>query len=166
MSDANPMAAEVLEVSAAGFASAADAHLKRERPDVARGGSTGWRAYFRQRVLELAAAVRVGDPVLFVRRIEWLRRAAEARTGDDSTVGIALRSLDAALRHEAPAALQGSITAVLAAALGSLSRPLAPETAALSADDAAGRWPCSTSPHASTATPPLPARCSTRSTPA
>ena len=62
MSDANPMAAEVLEISATGFASAADAHLQRTRPDVARGGSTGWRAYFRQRVLELAAAVRVGDP--------------------------------------------------------------------------------------------------------
>ncbi|RPI64218.1 MAG: hypothetical protein EHM50_01030 [Lysobacterales bacterium] len=139
MSDPNPMAAEVLEISAAGFASAADAHFQQARPEVARGHSTAWRAHFRQRVLELAAAVRVGDPALFVRRIEWLRRASQARTGDDSAVGLALHSLAATLRHETPAQMRGSIDAVLDAALAGLSQPLVAEPAALRSDDDAGR---------------------------
>jgi methanogenic corrinoid protein MtbC1 len=139
MNEPKPMAAEVLEISAAGFASAADAHLQRTRPDVARGGSMAWRTYFRQRLLELAAALRVGDPTLFVRRIEWLRRAAEARTGSDSSVEPALRSLAAALRAEAPATLHGSIATVLDAALDSLGTPLAPEPSALDAEDPHGR---------------------------
>ena len=139
MSDAKAMAAEVLEISATGFASAADAHLQRTRPDVARGSSTGWRAYFRQRVLELAAAVRVGDPRLFVRRVEWLRRAAQSRTGDDSAVEPPLQSLAAALREEAPPASHGSIAAVIDAALESLRTPLEPEPSALDGSDRHGR---------------------------
>jgi MerR family transcriptional regulator, light-induced transcriptional regulator len=139
MAQGNPMAAEVLEASAAGFASAANAHLQRTQPAVGQGDSTAWRLHFQQRVLELAAAVRVGDPALFVRRIEWLRRAADARTGDDASVALALRSLDAAVRQEAPAALQGSITTVLDAALEGLGRPLEPETMALNGSDPADR---------------------------
>jgi methanogenic corrinoid protein MtbC1 len=139
MAQGNPMAAKVLEMSAAGFASAANAHLQRAQPVVAQGDSTAWRVHLQQRVLELAAAVRVGDPALFVRRIEWLRRAAQARTGEDASVALALRSLDAAVREEAPAALQASIATVLDAALESLGRALEPETIALQADDPAGR---------------------------
>jgi methanogenic corrinoid protein MtbC1 len=133
------MAAEILESSAAAFASAANAHLQRVRANGAERDSLAWRAHLQQRVLELAAAVRVGDPALFVRRVAWLRRAALARGGDESGIALALRSLAAALDEELPAGLRDGVAAVLQPALADLARPLEPEAAALSSEDPAGR---------------------------
>ena len=91
-------------------------------------------------MLELAAAVRVGDPALFVRRVEWLRRAAQARTGDDSGVEPPLRSLDAALREEAPAApARQHRRRARRGARKPAARRSSPSRARLGADDPFGR---------------------------
>ena len=109
------MAAEILEASANGFAAAANADLQR-------AGETGldssaWKAHFRQRLLELAAAVRAGEPGLFHERIQWLRRAARARGGSDQAVITALGSLRNVLGAELATHLQGSVIPIVDHAL-------------------------------------------------
>jgi hypothetical protein len=84
MSSLRNLAAEMLETSAAGYAAAAVA-LLQPSDAAAPPGSEGanWKAHLVQRVLELAAAVRIDQPSLFAQRIAWLRRAALARGSGD-----------------------------------------------------------------------------------
>jgi hypothetical protein len=70
-----------------------------------------------QRVLELAAAVRVSEPVLFARRVQWLRRAARARGVDDRDLKQALLSLRSALEKELPDNLRHTVAPALALAV-------------------------------------------------
>ena len=139
MSDANSMAAEVLEISAAGFASAADAHLQRARPDFARGGSTALARLFppararacggraRRRSAAVRAARRVAAPRCSrpLRRRQW-RRAAAAQPRR----GAARGSTGRAARQHRRRARRGARNA---------RKPLEPEPSALRADDAFGR---------------------------
>lgn len=134
MSERNAVAAEVLEASAAGYAAAALALLQPPEAAVVSGGDgTTWRAHLLQRVLELAAAVRVEEPALFARRIAWLRRAAVARGADESELRRALLSLRAALEREVPGDLQPLIAPALELALDAFDDVLAPEAIALDA---------------------------------
>jgi methanogenic corrinoid protein MtbC1 len=118
MAGHNDLAAEILETSAAGFAAAA---LSELRPSAAAGPPAGdsatWRTHLTQRVLELAAAVRIEQPVLFANRIEWLRRAARARGTGEGELKRALVSLSAAVRRELPVNLEGAVAPSLDLAL-------------------------------------------------
>jgi methanogenic corrinoid protein MtbC1 len=106
----NDMAAELLETSAAGYAAAALAEMRKTHPP--NDGST-WKAHLTQRVLELAAAVRVAEPALFARRVQWLKRAALARGAGEQDLKRALDSLSAALERELPASLQAAVRPAL-----------------------------------------------------
>jgi MerR family transcriptional regulator, light-induced transcriptional regulator len=136
MTAMNPLAAEMLEASANGYAAAACAALQRHRArsnngDIMQSPAPEWRAYFQQRVLELAAAVRVREPALFVRRVQWLRRAMSSRGADTSDLGLALTSLHDALSVEFPANLLSVALAPVEAAIAELQREDEPETSAL-----------------------------------
>lgn len=139
MPESNVMASEVLETSAAGFAAAASALLLENTPAREAGAATAWRTHFTQRILELAAAVRMGEPELFARRQAWLRRAFQARGQDELQLRRALTSLRDALMRELPEALQASIAAPIESALAALETDLEPGRSTLDPADPAGR---------------------------
>jgi methanogenic corrinoid protein MtbC1 len=134
MASLNTVAAEVLEASAAGFAAAALALLHPANGAAPAGNDGGnWKTHFVQRVLDLAAAVRVDEPALFARRVAWLRRAAVARGADDLELRRALLSLKAALQREVPDHLHATIAPALELAIETLDDVIAPEAMALDA---------------------------------
>jgi hypothetical protein len=70
MGSMNDMVAELLENSAPGYAAAALALLQAPDAQAAPGTDrAAWKNHLAQRVLELAAAVRVDQPALFARRV-------------------------------------------------------------------------------------------------
>lgn len=133
----NALAAEILETSAAGFAAAANAILG-ERLD-GQDHASAWKPYFTQRIAELAAALRVDDASVFVRRVEWLRRAYQARGADETELAASLECLRDALEHELPATLRPAVEEPLAAAIEALGRELEPSPEAIDATTALGR---------------------------
>jgi len=134
MNALNNVAAELLETSAAGYAAAALALLQPGdgATPPGRDGAT-WKTHFAQRVLELAAAVRVDEPVLFTRRIAWLRRAARARGTGEQDLKRALLSLRTALQREMPDNLRPAITPALDLAVGAFDDALVADPVALDA---------------------------------
>ena len=142
MTDNQSLAAEILEVSAAGYAAAAIALFRERAPPGSAGEASGaeeWKAHFVQRILELAAAVRVNEPDLFSRRLIWLRNAFKARGRDESQLRVALISLRDALDRELPDALRPNVMAPIAKALAGLAQDLEPGSTGLGPSDAAGR---------------------------
>jgi methanogenic corrinoid protein MtbC1 len=135
-----PLAAEILEASAAGFAAAANAELQRRRPDGSASDGRAWQEHLRQRVLELAAAIRVGEPRLFTNRIAWLRRAAAARRAGDADILLALESLGAALAAELPESLAAGVGAVVEQAQSEARQPVKPEDRVIDATTRNGRF--------------------------
>ncbi len=134
MNALNNVAAEVLETSATGYAAAALAVLRPGTGAAPPGGDGAtWKTHFAQRVLELAAAVRVDQPVLFARRIAWLRRAARARGAGEQDLKRALVSLRTALQREMPDDLQPAITPALDLAVSAFDDALAADPVALDA---------------------------------
>jgi methanogenic corrinoid protein MtbC1 len=141
MTGANPLAAEMLETSAAGYASAANALLQQapHRGTYSGGAPSEWKAHLTQRILELAAAVRVNEPSLFARRISWLRRAIKARGADESELRSALESLRAALDQELPKELKSTVEQPIQLALDALDAEIEPEVHALDASTPHGK---------------------------
>jgi MerR family transcriptional regulator, light-induced transcriptional regulator len=144
MNTLNPMAAELLETSANGYAAAACAAFERHRAGTDADGSHAalpaeWRGYFVQRLLELAAAVRVEEPALFARRIDWLRRAMTSRGADAAELRAALLSLRDALREELPATLLPVAAGPIDAALAQFEREAQGEAGILDHRTPAGR---------------------------
>jgi len=127
MNSTAPMAAEILEASSAGFAAAANAELQSRRGQGQEADAVAWQQHLQQRVMELAAAVRVGEPRLFTSRIAWLRRAAAARKKDDAEILLALESLNAALEAELPEFVSASVRPIVELALEESRRPVEPE---------------------------------------
>jgi methanogenic corrinoid protein MtbC1 len=141
MSEVNVMAAEVLEASAAGFASAASAML-RQRPDTSPArewSASEVRTHLLQRVLELAAAIRNDEPGLFLGRINWIRRALAARGADEELLRPALECLRDTFARELPESLRPAVEPVLRLAIDSLGRELGPEERALDPGSRHGR---------------------------
>lgn len=128
MSMNSALAAEILESSAGGFASAANRLLeKRAASEETLGtGQSSWKPHFEQRILELAAAVRLEDAALFRDRVEWLRRACQARGTDEGPLRTSIESLRDALREELPQDMSASVSATVDQALRSFDAPLAP----------------------------------------
>lgn len=123
MSDRDTFAAEILETSATALASAANAALQEKLAGTARQ-TAAWKTHLTQRILELAAAVRVSDPALFTRRVEWTRRAYKARGSDESELSASLESLRDASRQELPKEVIAVIQPTIDLAIEALSKPI------------------------------------------
>jgi methanogenic corrinoid protein MtbC1 len=141
MSLNNALAAEILESSAGGFASAANRLLEQHAASEAtlETGRSSWKPHFEQRILELAAAVRLEDPALFRDRVEWLRRACQARGTDEGPLRISIESLRDALREELPQDMSAVVSATVDQAVRSFDAPLAPGNDRLDGTTAEGR---------------------------
>jgi methanogenic corrinoid protein MtbC1 len=143
MTNSGPLAAEMLESSASGYAAAALAALEARRPvrtaDSGRDLAADRRAYFVQRVLELAAALRAAEPALFTARITWLRKALRARGADESELAGSLEALRQALEHELPETLRAAAIAPVEAAIADLGSPARPDTSILDPASETGR---------------------------
>lgn len=140
MTDLNPLTAGLLEASAGAYASAASRELQLRSSQAGAGAfADSQRAWFVQRILELAAAVRLQAPELFVRRASWLRRALLARGADDADLRHALSSLRDALRRELPEHVADTATRPIDRAIDNMNRELESETSELDSDDPLGR---------------------------
>lgn len=117
MTSDNPVVADILETSAAGYAAAANALLQSAHGD---WSGSEWKAHLTQRILELATAVRVNDPALFARRVRWLRRAIRARGADETMLRAAIESLKSALDRELPDDFKSAVRQPLKLALDAL----------------------------------------------
>jgi methanogenic corrinoid protein MtbC1 len=141
MTQPTSLAAEILEASATGYASAASSLLQRAKdaklPD--GWGSSEWKAHLTQRILELATAVRVDKPGLFARRVNWLRRAMRARGASETDLRTALESIKEALNQELPENLKSSVKQPISLALAEFDCEIEPEASALDASTTSGR---------------------------
>jgi methanogenic corrinoid protein MtbC1 len=127
MSSSGTFAATILETGSGAFAGyAASLLLERDAELAARYGASPlghWRAGLNQRVLELAAAVRAGEPAVFAGRVDWARRALAARDLPEQDIRAGLECLATALRERLPAPALAPVEACLAAALEVFERP-------------------------------------------
>jgi MerR family transcriptional regulator, light-induced transcriptional regulator len=139
MTNANPLAAEILEASAAGYASAASLLLQQSTDRPAGLGSSEWKSHLTQRILELAAAVRLNKPELFARRISWLRKAVRARGAAEGELRAALESIRSALDRELPDRLRRSVEEPIRLAFAALDAEIEPDEKALDGSTAEGR---------------------------
>ena len=105
----NPALARTLESRADRLASIASELLLQnwkegDGPKTGRSARSNlqdeWTHHFRQRVLELSAALATGEQRLFTERVSWSRRAMRARMQDNSPIHESLHSLRKALREE------------------------------------------------------------------
>jgi len=128
MSQPDIFAADLLEVSATGYATLATERLLAAHPDVAARFSPdalgAWRAALSQRIVELATALRLGEPALFAARLGWARRAFEARGVPESDLRASIEALAAVLAEELPEHARGGPAALLRNALEELERPM------------------------------------------
>ena len=128
MSQAENFAADLLEVSATGYAALAAERLLAEHPDLAArfepDAVGAWKAALAQRIVELATALRLDEPRLFVARVSWARRAFDARQVPEQDLRDSLRTLAAVLAEELPEAARPGAAALLDEALASLEQPL------------------------------------------
>lgn len=127
MSQADSFAAEVLEVSASGYAALAAERLLTTHPELAvrfsRDATGAWKGVFGQRIVELATALRLGEPQLFVARVNWARRAFVARDVPPQDLRASLEALAAVLAAELPEAARPAAAELLAKAIAEFDRP-------------------------------------------
>ena len=143
MSQSDLFAAELLETSASGYAALATERLLAKYPELAtrfapNAGGT-WKAALAQRIVELAAALRLGEPRLFVARITWARRAFEARAVPESDLRASLEVLSTVLGEELPDAVGAGARTLLDAALRELDQPVADGDSEIDPHSAEGR---------------------------
>ncbi len=103
--DANPIAARTLEDQAALLAdSACDIFLRTDADEQSWSQEIRdeWSHHFRQRILELSAALATGEKALFTSRVLWSRQALHARMQDRIPLGKTLHSLRSALIEQLP----------------------------------------------------------------
>ncbi|HEY5623984.1 MAG TPA: cobalamin-dependent protein [Gammaproteobacteria bacterium] len=142
MTEANTALAEIIEASAPGYASASanllltgDASL---RDRYGPGASTTWRAHLQQRLLELAAAVRMGEPRLFANRMIWQQKAFTARESGSADLRLSLQALGDVLAEELPEELRDTPAPYLQAGLDALEVAHEPEKTGLDPNDPHG----------------------------
>ena len=127
MSQADAFTADLLEISASGYAALAAERLLAAHPEVAaRFGADAvgaWKSAIGQRIVELATALRLGEPALFRARVNWARRAFAAREVPESDLRASLEALAAVLAEELPPPAQPGPAALLADALALLDQP-------------------------------------------
>jgi methanogenic corrinoid protein MtbC1 len=130
--------ADWLDACAPGLAAAAAAQLRTEGSVPA--GRDSWRRHFLRTLEELSAAVRLGDPGVFARHVQWLRAASAARRVDFRDLERALRCLKDAARVELPEPLREVAEPVIDCGLRQLDAELPDwRTPLLDAGESAGR---------------------------
>jgi MerR family transcriptional regulator, light-induced transcriptional regulator len=143
MSQSNTFAAELLEVSATGYAALATERLLATHPEIATRFSPdapgAWRAALGQRIVELATALRLGEPRLFAARVSWARRAFEAREVPASDLRASLEALGTILAQELPEAARQGPAALLQDTLAELDLPIADSDSYIDPQTPAGR---------------------------
>lgn len=143
MSQSDIFAAELLEVSAAGYAAIAAERLLAGHPELAArfapDAMGAWKASLGQRIVELAAALRLGEPRLFAARVTWARRAFEAREVPESDLRASLETLRDVLADELPGSARSRPAAMLAEGLAVLERPVADSASHIDPQSPAGR---------------------------
>lgn len=121
----HPFAAELLQKSCQSFAGYAASAMLAASPETARrfgpDASAGWKTHQAQRLLELAAALRVGSPGLFVARVRWMQKAFQARSQGIEELGASLRSLREVLAERLPAPARSGALDYLDAGIAALS---------------------------------------------
>ena len=142
MPEPNAFAAELLEASASGIAAAATHRLLDGDPapqsNLGASAGTSWRSYYVQRLLELAAALRIGRPEAFSARALWQYQAFLARRLDVADVALSLARLKAAVLEELPEEHATTVGAYIEHALTALSDGVAPDATELDPSDPAG----------------------------
>lgn len=125
MGSANGFGAGVLEASATGYGGVAASLLLDGHPDVqerwGREAFRSWKGNLTQRILELAAAMRVEQPRLFVSRVLWSRRALVARDLPAQDLATSLECLREVLSEQLPASAATIAEKYLDEALAALS---------------------------------------------
>lgn len=143
MSQPNTFAAELLEVSATGYAALATERLLATHPDIASRFSPdapgAWRAALGQRIVELATALRLGEPRLFAARVTWARRAFEAREVPAGDLRASLEALGTVLAQELPEAARQGPATLLQDTLAELDLPIADSDSFIDPQSRAGR---------------------------
>jgi methanogenic corrinoid protein MtbC1 len=132
----NAFASEILERGASGYAGFSASLMLERDPELSGreevDALSAWRSHLTQRVLELAAAVLVGESVIFTNRVSWSRRAYTARGQRESDLRDSLQALRDVLVERLPKAALDLPVAYLDTALTLLdASPLPPEPSAL-----------------------------------
>lgn len=122
-----PFTAEILEAGRGAFAGFAASRLLERHPSAKeRFGAdafTGWKAHIEQRLAELAAALAVGEPDLFLASVDWTRLAFVAREVPEEDLRESLVCLREVLEEELPAEARRVAGVTLEAAIGRFDSP-------------------------------------------
>lgn len=140
MSSAHGFVAGLLEVSASGYGGVAASLLLDKDPALAdrwgRDAFGAWKGNLTQRILELAAAIRIQEPAVFVARVDWARRSLRAREMPVDDLATSLEALRESLGQQLPEAAGTIADEYLTAALGALAEPAVDESPALQPETA------------------------------
>lgn len=123
MSDSSVFHAQIIESGARSIAAGAAERLLEIDPNAQAFGQPAfpcWQEHFAGRLLELAGAMRAGEPALFGSRLRWARLAFESRGVDTQELGHSIDALEHALGEDLPPGGAASIEAYLAAARAGL----------------------------------------------
>ncbi|MGI9259109.1 MAG: cobalamin B12-binding domain-containing protein [Gammaproteobacteria bacterium] len=142
MNEPKLTAAELLETSASGYAAAAASRLLGDNESLRNrygSGAVGtWRAHFSQRLLELAAAVRMEEPELFAGRVVWQQKAFAVRGSDTEDLTLGLLALKTTLAEELPEGMREIVDAHLQAGVDALGVEHEPDPSRLDPKNAHG----------------------------
>jgi methanogenic corrinoid protein MtbC1 len=129
MASPDPFCAQVLTASAPALAALSVDRLLASRPGLARrydpGAAGKWRESLSTRIAQLAAAVAVGSPELFVRQADWDRAAHAARGGEEMAADLAaaIDALSTTIDEELPPSASATALAYVKAAAARLTAP-------------------------------------------
>lgn len=132
--DTRVFAAEILQRGCQALAAHAASTLHERHPDMAtRFGADSfadWKTHFAQRFLELAAALRMGEPRIFVARVAWAYKAFQARQNDAELLHASLVAMRDVLADSLPQPARTLAIDIVGEAINSLAdtASLGPET--------------------------------------
>ncbi len=143
MSEDTSIAARYIAHSARALAGYAAGELLHAQPDLAAGLGPAplerWRQVLSQCLEELAAALLLNRPGLFVDYVVWMRALLRSRKMSDGALEAALDSLCRVLATELPAEAVAAATGACRDAIKALEAAKEPSDARLATDSAEGR---------------------------
>lgn len=126
-SNPDPMAAQILDVSASAFAAYASDRLFEKRPETksefGEASFQHWKNHFVERIKELSVAIAEQQPALFLSRVRWTRGAFQAREVPVDLIRESLVCLAEILDEELPPACRKVPSSVISAALQTFEEP-------------------------------------------
>jgi len=123
--------ANLLQVSASGYAGVAAAAMLKKHPSMAdRFGVRAfdhWKAHLEERIGELATALAYDEPSIFTSQVLWSRTAFVSRNRDVGDLQTSLEVLADVLSEKLPQGDADSVIPILEAARALLERPMEEE---------------------------------------